>query len=238
MKLKQYWWVAAILLLLMFQSNTTSYSETLSPMFAMERFADNYVDTADLNLDVKKIVQSDASLRNIVTQYGARITYESVSETSSRYTIEVMDSNHKSMVNEIKSIGDVTSYSDSAYYAGDNIDDYEELLKAEQSRYDRYLELYNEAATIEDKLLITDKMFESEQTIAYYQTYLNNIEQSVSYTTLSVSLQEDRWIDNFVTVQIMRDQIINSLNFMFTSVMWLLPWLMIIGVVHLYRKLK
>lgn len=238
MKIKQYWWVPIILLFFMFQNNIEMFPETSSPLFAVERYADHYVDTADLNLNVKKIVESDASLRTIVEQYNAHITYESVSETSSHYTIEVIDSNRESMVNEIKNIGEVTSYSDSAYYAGDTIEDYTKLLNAELTRYNRYLELYNEANTVEDKLLITDKMFESEQTIAYYQTYLNNTEKSVSYTTLSVSLQEDRWIDNFVTLQLMRDQIINSMNFIVTSIMWLLPWFLIIGIIQLYRKLK
>ena len=158
MKLPKYWWVAIIALVLI-QNNTIDIPN--SPMFAMERFADSYVDSGDLDLDVGNIDKSDTMLRATVSQYNALITYERVQDDTAYYNIEVSDSNRDAMVEDLKQIGDVTSYTDSAYYAGESLDTYQEQLAAEQARYDRYKELYMEAVSVEDKLLITDRMFES-----------------------------------------------------------------------------
>ena len=235
MKLPKYWWVAIIALVLL-QNNTIDIPN--SPMFAMERFADSYVDSGDLDLDVGNIDKSDSMLRATVSQYNALITYERVQDDTAYYTIEVSDSNRDAMVEDLKQIGDVTSYTDSAYYAGESLDTYQEQLAAEQARYDRYQELYLEAVTVEDKLLITDRMFESEQSIAYYQDLLNNTQDRVSTTTLSVSLSKDAWLDNFVTLKMMRDQIVDSFNFMVSSLFWLIPWMLVYGVYRLIKRWK
>ena len=235
MKLPKYWWVAIIALVLL-QNNTIDIPN--SPMFAMERFADSYVDSGDLDLDVGNIDKSDSTLRSTVSQYNALITYERVQDDTAYYTIEVSDSNRDAMVEDLKQIGDVTSYTDSAYYAGESLDSYTEQLAAEQARYDRYQELYLEAVSVEDKLLITDRMFESEQSIAYYQDLLNNTQDRVSTTTLSVSLSEDAWLDNFVTLKMMRDQIVDSFNFMVSSLFWLIPWMLVYGVYRLIKRWK
>lgn len=233
MKLPKYWWVAIIALVLL-QNNTIDIPN--SPMFAMERFADSYVDSGDLDLEVGNIDKSDSMLRATVTQYSALITYERVQDDTAYYTIEVSDSNRDAMVEDLKQMGDVTSYTDSAYYAGESLDTYQEQLAAEQARYDRYQELYLEAVTVEDKLLITDRMFESEQSIAYYQDLLNNTQDRVSTTTLSVSLSKDAWLDNFVTLKMMRDQIVDSFNFMVSSLFWLIPWMLVYGVYRLIKR--
>lgn len=235
MKLPKYWWVAIIALVLL-QNNTIDIPN--SPMFAMERFADSYVDSGDLDLDVGNIDKSDSTLRSTVSQYNALITYERVQDDTAYYTIEVSDSNRDAMVEDLKQIGDVTSYTDSAYYAGESLDSYTEQLAAEQARYDRYQELYLEAVSVEDKLLITDRMFESEQSIAYYQDLLNNTQDRVSTTTLSVSLSKDAWLDNFVTLKMMRDQVVDSFNFMVSSLFWLIPWMLVYGVYRLIKRWK
>ena len=233
MKLPKYWWVAIIALVLL-QNNTIEIPN--SPMFAMERFADSYVDSGDLDLEVSNVQKSDTILRNTVSQYNALITYERVQDDTAYYTIEVSDSSRDAMIEDLKQIGDVTSYTDSAYYAGESLDTYQEQLAAEQARYDRYQELYLEAVTVEDKLLITDRMFESEQSIAYYQDLLNNTQDRVSTTTLSVSLSKDAWLDNFVTLKMMRDQIVDSFNFMVSSLFWLIPWMLVYGVYRLIKR--
>lgn len=235
MKLPKYWWVAIIALVLL-QNNTIDIPN--SPMFAMERFADSYVDSGDLDLEVSSVQKSDTILRNTVSQYNALITYERVQDDTAYYTIEVSDSSRDAMVEDLKQIGDVTSYTDSAYYTGDSLDTYQEQLAAEQARYDRYKELYLEAVTVEDKLLITDRMFESEQSIAYYQDLLNNTQDRVSTTTLSVSLSKDAWLDNFVTLKMMRDQIVDSFNFMMSSLFWLIPWMLVYGLYLLTKRWK
>ena len=235
MKLPKYWWVAIIALVLL-QNNTIDIPN--SQMFAMERFADSYVDSGDLDLDVGNIDKSDSILRATVSQYNALITYERVQDDTAYYTIEVSDSNRDAMVEDLKQIGDVTSYTDSAYYAGESLDSYTEQLAAEQARYDRYKELYLEAVSVEDKLLITDRMFESEQSIAYYQDLLNNTQDRVSTTTLSVSLSKDAWLDNFVTLKMMRDQVVDSFNFMVSSLFWLIPWMLVYGVYRLIKRWK
>ena len=75
MKLPKYWWVAIIAPVLL-QNNTIDIPN--SQMFAMERFADSYVDSGDLDLEVSNVQKSDTILRNTVSQYNVLITYERV----------------------------------------------------------------------------------------------------------------------------------------------------------------
>ena len=105
--------VGIIVLLLL----AVSYFGVLSPSKLMASGDSRYAETSSLSIEVKhgKFAEAESSLRQMVSESGAKIYRESINEyggaKSAYFTIDVLDNVADGLINKLRTIGDVKRFS-------------------------------------------------------------------------------------------------------------------------------
>lgn len=184
-----------------------------------------------------------------VSEYDAIILNENIYSNGegfskrdfANYNIKVKESDYKEFVAEIESLGDIESYSENAQDITGNYLDIQEQLVLENQRLDRYKALLSESKSIEEKISLTDRIFEQEKTIKYLEESLNNQDLRIDYVTINLNLNEEQ--SNFAGSLLvsLRDLIrtfVGSLNNLVTLLIYLVPWLVLIWIIRYFWKKK
>jgi len=185
-----------------------TFSEAETSFKSLINVADGYI----LNENVQKYGEGLASY-----YYGS-------------YTIKVEADEYDDLVTQLKELGEVTSFSESARDITESYLDLEEELATEQARLARYEEMYTETDDISDKIDLTDKIFNIERTIAYYEEALENKEAQVSYSTIYFRMQEEQSSYANIALVGLGDlvrSLISSVNDVLSLVFWVIPWAII-----------
>jgi len=193
------------------------FSETETSFKSLIDIADGYI----LNENVNKYGEGIASY-----YYGS-------------YTIKVEAEEYDSLVTQLKELGEVTSFSESARDITESYLDLEQSLETEQARLARYEEMYLETEDISDKIELTDRIFNIERTIAYYEEALENKESQVSYSTIYFRMQEEQ--SSYANIALVNlgelvRSLVNSVNDVLSLVFWAIPWAVIALLVWLVVK--
>ncbi|MBU1111944.1 MAG: DUF4349 domain-containing protein [archaeon] len=161
------------------------------------------------------------------------------------YTIKVEAGEYDDLVVQLKELGEVTSFSESARDITESYLDLEQSLATEQARLARYEEMYTETNDISDKIDLTDKIFDIERTIAYYEEALENKDAQVSYSTIYFGMQEEQSSYANIALIGLGDlvrSLISSVNDVLSLLFWVIPWaiiaLLVWFVVKRVRKNK
>lgn len=181
---------------------------------------------AETNLKSLVNIADGYLLREDVNKYGEGIT----SYYYGSYTIKVEAGEYSNLVEQLKKLGEVTSFSESARDITESYLDLEQQLAAEQARLARYEEMYLETDDISDKIELTDKIFNIERTIAYYEEALENKEAQVSYSTIYFRMQEEQSSYANIALVGLGDlvkSLVNSVNDVLSLVFWVIPWAVI-----------
>ena len=161
------------------------------------------------------------------------------------YRIKVETTKYDSVISQLKEIGKIEQF-------GENLDDVtgrytkiEVELEAAKSRLIKYNQIYEESKSAEEKMEISDRIFNQERTIKYYEDSLKNIDKRISYSEISMTIQEKQseYVDLIlVKFSQLLKSLMESLNGLLTLIFVILPYLVTIGIiivlVRIFRKDK
>ena len=152
--------------------------------------------TASLSMDVERGTFKDAEgkLKSIVTSTDSLLLNENAqkyddgngrnSYYSGSYTIKVESGKYDAVVSQLKEIGEVTMFNENKDDITEQFVSVEAQLAAEKGLLERYQEMLKEATTVEDKIQLSDRIFEQERTIKYLEEQLKNANNQVTYSTI------------------------------------------------------
>ena len=168
--------------------------------FAPEVEERKITKTASLSTEVERGTFGDAEtkLKAIVAATDSFILNENVNKQgfgkhayySGFYQIKVEGTKYDAVISQLKDIGEVISFNENAQDVTGTFVSTEARLEAEKSRLQRYQQMYKDAKDIDDKIQLSDRIFNQERTIKYLEDSLKNIGRRVEYTTISFSMRE------------------------------------------------
>jgi len=229
-----------------------SFAPSMGGDFAPEVVERKITKNANLNTEVETgtYKQSEDRLKSIIQSSEAILLNENVKKYKTgykeyyrgTYQIKVDVEKYDSVIAQLKGIGEVQSFSETANDITAQHENTQIRLETEKARLDRYRKLYAESTRIEDKIQLDDRIFNQERTVKYLEDSLANIDKRVSYSTVHVSITEKRseYADVvFVKLSQLIRSFVESVNSVLDFMFWLVPWAFFawIGRV-IYMKLK
>ena len=109
---------------------------------------------------------------------------------SGSYSIKVVEGKYDALTSQLKEIGEVTFFSENAEDITKQFVDLESELVSEKERLVRYKQMLSEAITVEDKIQLSDRIFNQERVIKYLEEQLKTSGERVSYSTVYVTITE------------------------------------------------
>lgn len=213
-----------------------------SPMYYDNGFAPEEADrkitkTASLSTEVERgsFAEAESKLKSVVNTADALILNENAykydqgrnSYYSGSYTIKVEEGKYSAVVSQLKEIGEVTSFSENADDITEQFVSLESELAAEKERLARYQQMLSEATNVEDKIQLSDRIFNQERTIKYLEEQLKNTGNRVEYSTVYVTITEKQseYIDAvFVKFSELVSRFVQSLNNLLKLLVGLIPY--------------
>jgi len=225
-------------------STASSKSGIMPPVYYDEGFAPEEADrkitkTASLTTEVERETFQDAEskLKGIVKAADALLLNENVqkydygdgrkSYYSGTYTLKVEEGKYAAMISQLKEIGEVTLFSENAEDITEQFVDLERELALEKERLTRYQQMLKEATTVEDKIQLSDRIFDQERTITYLEEQLKTTGERVTYSTIYMTMSEKQseYVDAvLVKVSELVTRFIQSLNSLLTLAVGLIPY--------------
>jgi len=159
------------------------------------------------------------------------------------YTIKVDVNKYDAVIEQLKDLGEVQSFSENAQDITGRHTSLTQDLAAEKSRLQKFQAMYNSATEIEDKIQLTDKIYDLERRISSYEDALENIDNRVEYSTVYVTLTEER--SGYANVMFVKFSelvrgFVDSVSGLFTLIFWVIPWalaaLVLWWIVRIVRK--
>ena len=166
---------------------------------------DKIIYSSDVTVETTTFDETIGKIAGLVEKYGGWIESSSVSGSNyyqkargtastrdASYTLRIPSSRFQSLMDGLNDLGNVpyshiyTENVTSQYY------DAQAHLKAYQTQENRLLEMMELAETVEDVIIIEDRLTELRYQIESLQSRLNNWDRRVSYSTVSLSVKEVR----------------------------------------------
>ena len=183
-------------------SNT---AQSASGADAPEADPEKIIYSADVTVETTAFDESLAKLDALVSQYGGWVESSSItganfydvsrgyqSNRSASYSLRIPSARFHELMNSLTELGNVPythSYTENVtaqYY------DVQARLTAYQTQEARLLEMMEVAETVEDIILLEDRLTELRYQIESLQSTLNNWDRRVSYSSVYVELKEVR----------------------------------------------
>lgn len=206
--------------------------------------------TSSLSTEIErgKYKSSEAVLRSIVGAADGFILNENVNQYdegwksyySGYYTIKVPTDDYESVLSQLKEIGEVTSFSENADDVTGRYTDLNTQLETEMARLERYEQMYEDADDVEDKLELTDRIFNQERTIRYLEDAIDSIDKRVDYSQVYFRMNEKRseYADiAFVKLSNLIKSFVNSTSSLLRFIFAVLPWAVAFLIVKFLWKL-
>jgi hypothetical protein len=236
-------------------SKNMAYYPSTTGDFAPEAEERKIVKTTSMSTEVDRgdFKNSEAKLKNIVISSDSFILSENVnsygykrtSYQTGSYQIKVEEGKYDSVIMQLKEIGEIKSFNENAQDVTGSYTNIEINLQVEKERLMRYLDMYAEATEINDKINLNDRIFNQERTIRYLEDSLKNIDKRIEYSTIYLTLTEER--SNYANIVVVKFSelirgLVGSFNNLIQLVFVLIPWaiaVLIIGwIVKLVKRKK
>lgn len=149
---------------------------------------------------------------------------------SGSYQIKVPVDSYDSLILALKSIGEVKSFSESQDDITVQFESAELTLAAEKARLARYEAMYKEAVRTEDKITLSDRIFDQERTVKYLEESLKNVGERISYSTVFAQLSEKQPKYSqiaFVKFSELVKNFVDNVNAVLTLLFSLVPWALV-----------
>ncbi len=156
------------------------------------------------------------------------------------YTVKVPTSVYGDFVEQLKLLGEVQSFNENSRDITEQYYDVKTELVAEKEKLARFEQMYLEVKDISDKIEISDKIFDQERRVKYLEEAMENKDLQVEYSTVSITLQEERsGYANIAVVkfsQLVRG-IVNSFNNLLQLLFYVIPWAVAVGLIWFVVRL-
>jgi hypothetical protein len=158
------------------------------------------------------------------------------------YQIKVETSKYDAVIEQLKDLGEVTSFNENKRDITERYTDVSVELAAEKERLARFEQMYSSATDISDKIELNDKIFDQERRVKYLEESLENLDSRVDYSTISVSLTEER--SSYVNVALVKfsqlvRKLVDSFNGLLSLLFVALPYALVALIVWvIYRAVK
>ena len=164
---------------------------------------DKIIYSSDVTVETTEFDETIGKISALVEEFGGWIESSSVSGSNyyqksrgtaaardASYTLRIPSSRFQELMDGLSGLGNVpyshiyTENVTAQYY------DTQAHLKAYQTQETRLLEMMEIAVTVEDVIIIEDRLTELRYQIESLQSRLNNWDRRVSYSTISLSVKE------------------------------------------------
>ncbi|MBN1376983.1 DUF4349 domain-containing protein [Candidatus Woesearchaeota archaeon] len=234
-----------------------AYMESSSPYVSNQDFAPEEEDrkitkTANIRTETErgKFESSEQTLKNIVSSSDSFILNENVNKYGTgrgeylqgSYYLKVETTKYDSVISQLKDIGELNYFSENAQDITGQYTNTEINLELEKERLERYVEMYEEAKDIDDKITLNDRIFSQERTIKYLEDYIKNMDTRIEYSTVYFTMTEER--SEYANIAIVKfselvDDFVSSVNGLLVFVFRIIPWAVIILIaVFVWNKKK
>ena len=166
---------------------------------------DKIIYSSDVTVETTQFDETIAKVSGLVDQYGGWIESSSVSGSNyyqksrgnastrdASYTLRIPSARFQALMDSLSELGNIpyshiyTENVTSQYY------DAQAHLKAYQTQENRLLEMMELAETVEDVIIIEDRLTELRYQIESLQSNLRNWDRRVTYSTVYLSVKEVR----------------------------------------------
>ena len=266
-KLKENWLLVALFLVaIIFVSGinpvSSGFSKVGSTMeYAMAEPSDFYDSGFAPEIQERKIIQTlslltevrrgsytdnEQKMKAIVISSGSLIVNENVNthddSKSGYYQIQVDSSKADAIMDQLKGIGKVTSLYNNKRDITSSYTDTKIELDSEKRRLTKYNQMFSESKNVNEKIQLTNLIFDQERRVKYLEERLQNQDEKVDYTTISFSMTEKQseWANiAFTSLGNLVRSLVNSVNTLLHLIFVILPYA-VIGLIGLfvYRKIK
>lgn len=223
------------------------YDEGFAPEVEERKITKNTY--LDLEIEKNNFDQKVSELKSLIKNNNAILTNENVQvneygNTEYQYgdfTIKVPVDNYDNLISGVTNLGEKKSLTESATDITASYENLEIELEAEQEKLRRYEELYDSSINVEEKISLTDRIFQQERTIKYLQERINNMDLKVEYSTVYLSMIEEKSayaLINFVDFSEVVKTGVNSFNGMILLIIKILPYAIVLLIIYLIFKKK
>jgi len=226
-------------------------SSMVSPDFGGGDFAPEVSDrkivksvSASFEIERGDFETASDSLKEYVSNVGGVILDENANSygeglskrMAGYYSIRVEESSYDSFISKVKELGEVESFYENTQDITGSYLALEDRIKLEKERLDRYKELLGSAKSTDEKISLTDRIFEQERTIKMLEDSLERQDQRIEYVTVSITLNEKS--SSFINISLVGlgelvRSFMNSLNSVVTLIFWVIPWLVLIFILRI-----
>ncbi len=217
--------------------------------FAPEARERKITKSSSLTAEVEKgrFAAAEAQLKDMVKKHDAFILNENVQKYDSgrreyyrgSFSMKVDTRRYDSFLSQLKQIGKVTYFTENADDITGSYQNAQIELEAEKARLARYKTLFDEAQKMEDKLQLTDRIFNQERTVRYLEDSLTRMDEQVDYASISFSLNEKP--SPYATIVFVKfselvTRFVDSVNGVLRLVFWAVPYLVLVLLVWMGYK--
>ena len=195
----------------------------------------------DADSKIKSIITStDSFLLNENTYKSGPVGRKSYFTGS--YQIRVESKKYDAVISQLREIGEIQSFSENVIDITGQYTSLEDQIADEKLKLAKYKSLVDQAQTVDEKLKLMDRIIQQERTIKYLEDSLKNTDTQVSYSTISINIQEKQseYADAaIVKISELVKRLLNSINGVLRLVFWILPYALVAGLIWwIVRKVK
>ncbi len=205
--------------------------------------------TARLSTETErgKFDEAIAQLKAIVKTSDAFVVNENVAKSdqdeyayrTGSFDVKVESGKYDAFIAQLRLIGEVQSFTESADDVTGTHEDVSIQLDAERERLKRYDAMFAEATDVEDKIQLSDRIFNQQSLIKLLENNLRDLDQRVSYSSVSVYVQEKQSSYagiEFIGLGELVASFVSSLSTLLSFIVAVLPWTVVIWVGMLIRR--
>lgn len=146
-----------------------------------------------ININSKEILKSSNDLKNLVESFKGYIiysyeTFNDLENNHSSYTIRIPSKDINDFNDKLNTVGEITSINLSSDDLTESYNDNSSKLSALKIQEARLIELINKAETIEDLIVIEEKLVNVQSNIEFISNEIKNINTLVDYTTYNIEI--------------------------------------------------
>jgi len=208
--------------------------------------------SASISTEVKRgtFKDSQQKIKDLASETHSFILSENINKYGTKnkayfqgtYQLKVNTINYENVISSLKEIGQVQYFSENIDDITARYTDNQINLEIEKNRLQKYNEMYEQATNMEDKIQLTDRIFNQELKIKYLEKSLENIDQKTEYNTIYVTVTEEQ-SDFSTIVPLTFSEIIKKFVQNFNNTVYLIfsaiPWIVLIAAIWFaWKKVK
>ena len=152
---------------------------------------------SNMNLESQDLDDTSNQLSALIKKYNGYFKSSNMYSKSSYIRIidaciRIPAQNYSSFLEELKTLGNMTSYSENVDDVTDHYMDIEARLNSLKAQEEKVLEFYEKAVSIEDLMTVESRLSDLRYEIEYYEAQIKNYDLLVEYSTLNLTISETK----------------------------------------------